>query len=82
VAHLKQHPDVSLHFNADARADENVTVLLGHAEIDPAAPPAHQVPAYFEKYAGGIAGLGMTPEEFSREYSVAIRVKPTKVRGW
>jgi PPOX class probable F420-dependent enzyme len=82
VAHLKQHPNVSLHFNADARADNDVIVFLGSAELDPGAPPAHEAPAYFEKYASGIAGLDMTPEEFSRDYSLAIRVKPTKVRGW
>jgi PPOX class probable F420-dependent enzyme len=81
VAHVKLHPDVCLHFNCDARADEDVTIILGRAQIDPAAPPAHEVPAYLEKYAGGIAGLDMTPESFSREYALAIRVKPTKVRG-
>ena len=83
VAHLKGHPNVALHFNtADAKADEDVIVFLGIAEIDPNAPPAHEVPAYFEKYQTGIVGLDMTPESFSREYSVPIRVKPTKVRGW
>jgi PPOX class probable F420-dependent enzyme len=83
VAHLKGHPNVALQFNtADAKADEDVIVFLGKAEIDPGAPPAHEVAAYFEKYESGIAGLDMTPEEFSQDYSVPIRVKPTKVRGW
>jgi len=40
------------------------------------------VPAYFEKYKDSIAGLDMTPEEFSHEYSVAIRIRPAEVRGW
>jgi PPOX class probable F420-dependent enzyme len=83
VAHLKEHPNVALHFNtADVKADEDVIVFLGKAEIDPKVLPAHVVPAYFEKYQTGIAGLDMTPKAFSQEYSVAIRVKPTKVRGW
>lgn len=82
VAHLRERPNVALHFNSDARADEDVLVFLGRAEIDPGAPPAHQMPVYFDKYAHGIAGLDMTPEKFSREYSLAIRVKPTKLRGW
>ena len=34
------------------------------------------------KYKDGIAGLEMTPENFSRDYSVAIRIRPTEVRGW
>lgn len=82
VAHIRARPNVALHFNADAQADEDVTVFTGRAEIDPAAPPAHELEAYFEKYRAGIAGLGMSPGEFSREYSLAIRIKPEKVRGW
>ena len=82
VAHLKAHPNVALHFNADEKADEGVIVFLGVAEIDPDVPPAHTVPAYYEKYEKGIANLDMTPEVFSQEYSVAIRVTPAKVRGW
>lgn len=82
VAHIRQHPRVALHFNTDEQADQDVIVFTGRAEIDPAAPPAHEAPAYFAKYAGGIAGLGMAPEAFSREYSLAIRVRPENLRGW
>ena len=82
VAHLRQHPNVCLHFNSDDRADEDVIVILGKAEIDPHLPPAHEVPAYLRKYQTGIGGLGMTPVDFSKEYAVAIQVTPTKVRGW
>lgn len=82
VAHLKEHPNVSLHFNTDDKADEDVIVFVGAAEIDAGAPPASEVPAYVEKYKGGMAELGSDPEKFSREYSVAIRVRPTKLRGW
>jgi PPOX class probable F420-dependent enzyme len=82
VAHLKLHPRVALHFNTDAKADQGVTVFLGSAEMDPGSPPAHEVLAYFEKYRSGIAELNMTPGEFSRDYSLAIRVRPTKLRGW
>jgi PPOX class probable F420-dependent enzyme len=82
VAHLKKHPNVALHFNTDDKADEDVIVFLGVAEIVPDAPPAHEVRAYLKKYETGIVELNMTPETFSQEYSVAIRIKPTKVRGW
>jgi PPOX class probable F420-dependent enzyme len=82
VSHLKQRPNVSLHFNTDKTGDQNVIVYIGTASVDENAPPAHKVPAYFKKYRKGIADLGMTPEQFSKEYSVAIRVKPTSLRGW
>ena len=83
VKHLMQHSKVALHFNSsDELAEKEVIVMIGEAKIDPSVPPAHKVPAYFKKYKTGIARLGGTPEDFSNEYSVAIRVKPTSVRGW
>ena len=82
VSHLKGHPNVALHFNTDATGDQDVIVFLGRAQIVSDASPAHEISAYFEKYRTGIANLNMTPGEFSREYSVAIRVTPTKLRGW
>ena len=45
-------------------------------------PPAHEVPEYFEKYKQGISDLDMTPEGFSKEYSVALRIRATEIRGW
>ena len=36
----------------------------------------------FNKYESSITDLNMPPEEFSREYSTAIRIKPSEVRGW
>jgi len=82
VAHIKQRPNVALHFNTDDKADKDVIVFLGVAEIDLNVSPPHEVPAYFEKYESGMEELGMTPETFSKEYSLAIRVKATKLRGW
>jgi hypothetical protein len=40
------------------------------------------VRAYVEKYKDGIAALEMSPEEFSSEYSAAIKITPSQVRGW
>ena len=82
VAHIKKHPRVALNFNTDESGDKHVIVFTGEAVIDEGYPPAHAVPTYFEKYKDGIAGLEMTPENFSRDYSVAIRIRPTGVRGW
>jgi hypothetical protein len=44
--------------------------------------PAHEIPAYLKKYGDDIAGLDMTPEQFSWEYSIAIKITPTEIRGW
>ena len=74
VAHIKKNPKVALHFNTDETGDKHVIVFTGEASIDANCPPADQVDAYFEKYKQGISDLDMTPEEFSNEYSVALRI--------
>lgn len=82
VSHIRKNPNVALHFNTDETGDKHVIVFTGQASIEPNTLPAHQVPAYFAKYKDGISNLGMTPEEFSRDYSTAIEIKPTDMRGW
>ena len=82
IKHILQNPRVALHFNTDETGDKHVIVFTGEAVIERDHPSAHQVPAYFEKYKTGIAELKMTPEEFSREYSTAIKIRPTQMRGW
>ena len=83
LSHINKNPKVALHFNTeDDEGDRPVIIFVGDAAPDPTCPPAHMVPGYFKKYKSGIAGLKMTPEGFSSEYSVAIRIKPTEVRGW
>jgi PPOX class probable F420-dependent enzyme len=82
IRHIKQNASVSVHFNTDETGDTDVVVYIGKAVIDSGIPPAHKVPAYFRKYRKGIKELGMTPEKFSSEYSIAIRVTPTSLRGW
>lgn len=82
VSHIRKNPHVALHFNTDEIGEKNVIVFTGEAVLDTAGPPAHQVSAYFKKYRGGIHDLGMTAEDFSRDYSTAIKIKPAEVRGW
>jgi PPOX class probable F420-dependent enzyme len=82
VAHIRRNPMVALQFNTDDTGDKNVMVFTGKAFIDTSCPVAHEVRAYFKKYKTGIASLNMTPEGFSAEYSIALRIKPTNLRGW
>ena len=81
LKHIRQHPRVSLHFNTDREGGENILILTGSAALPPDAPPASAVAAYVKKYKKGMADLDMTPESFSKSYSVAIRIVPTHLRG-
>jgi PPOX class probable F420-dependent enzyme len=81
VRNIRRNPHVSLHFDA-GESGEDVMVFTGIAILDESSPPAHLNPAYLQKYRGGIADIQMTPESMGAQYSLAIRIKPEKVRGF
>ena len=80
VRNIKQRPRVSLSFNCTPNGGD-VVILTGDASVDTGSTSANLDPAYFDKYAGGLQSIGMTPEAFVREYSIPIRVRPTSLRG-
>ena len=83
VKHIQNNPKVSLHFNtSDDKGEKRLIVFTGTASIDNDSPPAHRIRAYMRKYKTGIKDLNTTPEQFSQDYSIAIRIHPTNVRGW
>lgn len=83
LKHLQKNPNVSLHFNTeDDKGEKRLIVFTGTARVDKDAPPANKVRAYMRKYKQGIQDLNATPEKFSAEYAVALRITPTNVRGW
>ncbi len=81
LRNLAKNPKVSIHFNSD-ESGEDVIIFAGEASIDRDAPPANQHSAYLAKYSQGITNIGMTPESLAQSYSVRIRVRPTKLRGF
>jgi PPOX class probable F420-dependent enzyme len=80
LRHISHRPRVSLHLNSDEAGDD-VVVFLGQASIIEGGLPADRDQPYLKKYRQGMANLGMSPEEFARDYSVAVRVTPTGFRG-
>lgn len=71
---------VTLNFNSNDNGGD-VVILSGDAWVDAEAPPASEIPAYIEKYTAGLQGISMTPNDFAEAYSVAIRFRPTSLRG-
>jgi PPOX class probable F420-dependent enzyme len=79
LANIAASARVSLHPVGDADAEDAVTIE-GTAALDPSAPPSDQIPAYISKYLELIDELGWTPASFAADYSVAVRVTPTRFR--
>jgi PPOX class probable F420-dependent enzyme len=81
LRHIAANPRVSLALRTDPLGDE-ITVITGEAAVDESAPQADALPAYVKKYGELIARLGADPPSFAREYTVPIRIRPTRLRQW
>jgi PPOX class probable F420-dependent enzyme len=83
LKHIQNNPNVSLHFNsADAQGEKRLIMFTGTAAIDKNAMTTNKLRSYMRKYKSGITNLNMTADQFAKEYSIAIRVTPTNLRGW
>jgi PPOX class probable F420-dependent enzyme len=81
LEHVAVRPRIALNFHANAGGGD-VVVLTGVAEQALDAPPVDRHDAYLAKYAEGIKNLGSDAEKFARDYSVPLRIRITKVRGF
>ena len=81
LRNIARSPRVALHFNNNDDGGD-IVVFAGTAQIDQGAPALSEVAAYIEKYAARIARMGQTAAYFAQEYSVAIHVTPTGLRGF
>lgn len=78
---IRRNNRVSLNFNSDPEA-EHMSVITGTAAFDETIPPPDMNDRYMAKYGHMIPGIGMTPETYAETFSVALRITPTKIRGW
>jgi PPOX class probable F420-dependent enzyme len=80
LKHIARNPNVSLHFDSDGRGGD-IVVFTGEAHVIEGKPDEKEVKAYLEKYAEGMKRIRLSPDGFAQSYRVAIRVKPTGLRG-
>ena len=80
IAHIKRNSRVSLNFDGDGQGGD-IVVIAGDARISEAVLPANQVSEYTEKYSELIERSFQTSENFASQYSLPLRITPTKVRG-
>lgn len=78
---LRERPTVALHFDGGVH-DLEVTVFTGDVEISEGHPPAGAVPEFVAKYTDRAATyFGKSVGEVMAKYSVATRIRPSRVRG-
>jgi len=78
---ITERPKVALSLNSDYYGND-VVVIAGEARIIPGTA-ADLFPALVEKYRENLDNPGsISTEQFTRDYSVAIQVTPTGLRGF
>jgi PPOX class probable F420-dependent enzyme len=81
LRNLAVNPRVAVHLDSDGIGGDVVTIDAT-AAIDPDAPPMDQLEGYLAKYQARIQALGYTSAQLAHGFSVAIRIRPVRVRAW
>lgn len=81
ITHIKQRPNVSLHFNSDDSGDD-IVVLRGVAELVDDVPPPDESPEYVAKYGPDMAVISGSAAAFAATYSAPVRITVDRVRGY
>lgn len=81
LRNIAAHPQVSFNLNSDPYADHSL-VIEGVAAVDAATPPSDVHPAYAAKYHEPLAHWEMDEAQTARDFSVPVRITPTRIRAW
>jgi PPOX class probable F420-dependent enzyme len=81
LANIRRQPLVSLNFDSDGSGGD-IVVLTGTAEILDDCPAVPDNPAYLEKYGPGIDERFGSAVQFGERFSVPVRIRLTRVRGF
>ena len=79
LRNLAGSPLVAFHLQSDPFGD-HALIVEGTAEVDPVIPPSDVHAAYRAKYREPLAHWAMDEATTAREFSVPIRIRPTRVR--
>lgn len=72
-------PLVSFHLRSDAFGD-HFLIVEGEAAVDPGIAPSDVHEAYRAKYREPLLHWGMDEAQTARDFSVPIRIRPTRIR--
>jgi PPOX class probable F420-dependent enzyme len=80
IRNIAANPMVSFHLSTDEYGD-HILIFEGTAELDAAALPWVANPAMVAKYREPLRHWELDEAETSRDFSAAIRIRPTRVRA-
>ncbi len=66
----------------DTKGGDDVVIVEGIAELLDGQNASTALPEYVEKYGTMMQDLGYNPESMAAEFSLGIRITPTKIRNW
>lgn len=81
LRNIAAHAQVSFNLNSDPYAD-HILVMEGSAAVDESVEPSDVHPAYAAKYHAPLAHWEMDEAQTAREFSVPVRITPSRVRAW
>jgi PPOX class probable F420-dependent enzyme len=81
LRNIAANPQVSFGLNTDEYGD-HILVIEGTAELDAAVPPWSANPAMVDKFREPLEHWELDPAETSRDFSAAIRIRPTRIRAF
>jgi len=81
VRNIATNPRVAFNLLGDEYGDHMLSIEA-LATADPSLPPQDRVEAYMAKYREPLAHWGMDPEATARDFSLGIRLRPTRVRAF
>ncbi len=79
LRNIAHSPQVSFHLQSDPYGDHYL-VMEGTAAIDRSVPPSDVHPAYLAKYLEPHAHWRMEVADVARDFSVPLRITPSRVR--
>lgn len=81
IRNLRKNARVTLALD-ETKEGEDVVIVEGTAELLENPDIDMTLPAYVEKYGSKIQDMGYTPETLAADFSLGIRVTPSKFRSW
>ncbi|NUS44005.1 MAG: TIGR03667 family PPOX class F420-dependent oxidoreductase [Mycobacteriaceae bacterium] len=79
--HVERRPRVSLNLDGNGVGGD-IIVVTGEAALDADAPLPHELPEYMAKYEALMGRVSGSPEGFSKEYPVPLRIAIARIRGF